>query len=204
MSEYDATGFNRRHLLRNAPIALGALSLAVAGQLRAATTPGDKRLVADNTAGRISTERVLQINVKLGPEEDMGKGADGHRINYPIVGGHFAGQGLSGTVIPGGADMSVERDDGVTLIEALYRLKTDDGHVLIIHNPGIWRPNEAGKAKLAKGQTPAAEDYYCRTTPSFKTPPGRYAWLSDFVFVGTIDDVADDEVLIGCYRVEGV
>ncbi|WP_137819658.1 DUF3237 domain-containing protein [Pseudomonas sp. 2FG] len=32
---------------------------------------------------------------KFGPEEGMGKSADGHRINYPIVGGTFTGRALS-------------------------------------------------------------------------------------------------------------
>jgi len=154
-------------------------------------------------ANRVTNELVMQIHVKLGPEEDMGKGADGHRINYPIIGGTFVGKGMKGTVVPGGADMSVERADGVTLIEALYRLKTDDGQIIIIHNPGIWRPNAEGLAKQAKGQQLLETDYYCRTTPSFKTQPGAYSWLSDYVFVGTIDDVSEDEVLIGVYRVDG-
>lgn len=152
---------------------------------------------------RVSNELVMQIHVKLGPEEDMGKGADGHRINYPIVGGTFVGKGMKGTVVPGGADMSVERADGVTHIDALYRLKTDDGQIIIIHNAGIWRPNAEGLAKQAKGQELKESDYYCRTIPSFKTQPGTYAWLSDYVYVGTIDDVSDDEVLIGVYRLDG-
>ncbi len=154
-------------------------------------------------ANRVTNELVMQIHVKLGPEEDMGKDADGHRINYPIVGGTFVGKGMKGIVVPGGADLSVERADGVTLIEALYRLKTDDGQIIIIHNPGIWRPNADGLAKQAKGQELLENDYYCRTTPSFKTQPGAYSWLSDYVFVGTIDDVSEDEVLIGVYRVDG-
>ncbi|MEK1938946.1 MAG: DUF3237 domain-containing protein [Pseudomonas sp.] len=157
----------------------------------------------ETKANRINHELVMQIHVKLGPEEDMGKGADGHRINYPIVGGTFVGKGMKGTVVPGGADMSVERNDGVTLIEALYRLKTDDGQIIIIHNPGIWRPNADGLAKQAKGQELVEADYYCRTQPSFKTQPGAYAWLNDYIFVGTIDDVSNDEVLIGVYRVDG-
>ncbi len=154
-------------------------------------------------ANRVSNELVMQIRVKLGPDEDMGKGADGHRINYPIIGGTFVGKGMKGTVVPGGADMSVERADGVTMIEALYRLKTDDGQIIIIHNAGIWRPNADGLAKQAKGQELLESDYYCRTVPSFKTQPGAYSWLSDYVFVGTIDDVSEDEVLIGVYRVDG-
>lgn len=147
----------------------------------------------------LSSELVLQIHVNLGKTEDMGMSADGHRINYPITGGYFSGRGLKGSVIPGGADMSVERNDGVTMINALYRLKTDEGDTIIIDNAGIWRPNETGLKKLQAGAKLLAEDYYCLTTPKFKTPTGKHNWLTQNIFVGTIDDVSDNAVLIGCY-----
>ncbi|WP_324733236.1 DUF3237 domain-containing protein [Pseudomonas paeninsulae] len=156
---------------------------------------------------RIDSELIMQIKVKLGTEEDMGTGADGYRINYPIIGGTFVGKGMRGTVVPGGADLAVDRNDGVTLIDALYRLKTDDGQIIIIHNAGIWRLNEAGLAKQAKGialEDMLDSDSYCRTVPSFKTQPGKYAWLSDYIFVGSIDYTSESEVLIGVYRVNGV
>ncbi|HEY8568403.1 DUF3237 domain-containing protein [Microbulbifer sp.] len=147
----------------------------------------------------LKAELVLQIHVELGDTEDMGMSAEGHRINYPIVGGHFSGRGLKGKVIPGGADMSVERSDGVTMINALYRLKTDEGDTIIIDNAGVWRPNETGLKKLQSGAQLLAEDYYCLTTPKFKTSSGKHNWLTQNIFVGTIDDVGEHAVLIGCY-----
>ncbi|WP_339413647.1 DUF3237 domain-containing protein [Pseudomonas sp. EA_35y_Pfl2_R5] len=176
-------------------VLLGNSTVAVAAELK------------ESIPKRIDSELVMQINVKLGPVEDMGKGADGHRINYPIIGGSFVGKGMRGSVVPGGADMAVDRNDGVTLIDALYRLKTDDGQIIIIHNAGIWRLNEQGLAKQAKGialEDMLDSDAYCRTVPSFKTQPGKYAWLSDSIFVGSIDYLSDSEVLIGVYRINGV
>jgi len=155
---------------------------------------------------RLTHELVMQIDVQLGPQEDMGKGPDGARINYPIIGGTFTGKGMKGTVVPGGADMSVTRDDGVTHINALYRLKTDDGQVIIINNAGIWRLNESGLEKKAKGlaiKDMQESDFYCRTVPSFKTAPGAHAWLNDYIFTGTIDGISEHEVLISVYRVGG-
>lgn len=179
---------------RDALIGLAAVGLGSAGVQAASFTP--KPVFSDR---KLDAELVLQINVKLGPTEDMGSGADGHRINYPIAGGYFSGRGLKGEVIPGGADMSVRRADGVTLIQALYRLRTDDDQVIIIDNAGIFRPNKAGLEKLAAGKELLEQDYYCLTSPVFKTPPGKYNWLTENIFVGTIDDVSEHEVLIGCY-----
>ncbi|MFT3756358.1 MAG: DUF3237 domain-containing protein [Pseudoxanthomonas sp.] len=162
----------------------------------------------DSKPNRIHTELVMQIDVKLGPDEDMGKGSEGHRINYPITGGTFIGKGpdgetFKGEVVPGGADMSVERNDGVTKINALYRLKTDDGQIIIINNYGLWRPNASGLAKQAKGEDLLESDFYCRTIPSFATGPGKHDWLEDYTYIGTIDDTPDGGVLIGIYRVDG-
>lgn len=183
--------------------AAGTLGLAGAAPAKAkdwAKVPEGRKLNAD---------LVLQIHVKLGETEDMGMTAEGHRINYPIIGGRFSGRDIGGNtfkgkVIPGGADMSVERSDGVTIINALYRLRTDDGATIIIDNAGIWRPSESGLKKLKSGEKLLASDYYCLTTPKFKTSSGKYNWLTQNIFVGTIDDVGDDAVLIGCYLMNQV
>ncbi|WP_263263193.1 DUF3237 domain-containing protein [Pseudomonas sp. RIT-PI-S] len=182
--------------------ALCALSLAALFSLQGASA----MTLKETKPQRLSNELVMQIDVQLGPQEDMGAGDDGHRVNYPIIGGTFVGKGMSGSVIPGGADMSVERSDKTTLIDALYRLKTSDGQVIIIHNAGIWRLSEAGQAKKDKGlglKDLADGDVYCRTIPSFKTQPGQYDWLGDNIFVGTIDGLSEHEVLISVYKVGG-
>jgi len=56
---------------------------------------------------------------------------------------------MQGTIVPGGADISVMREDSVPRNNALYRLKTVDGQI-IIDEAGIWRLNESNRAKKAK------------------------------------------------------
>jgi len=204
MNTDNATRTSRTRLLKSTGGLLAALG---AMALLGISSASAEEVLKEIKPNRIDSELVMTINVKLGPPEDMGKGADGHRINYPIIGGTFVGKGMKGTVVPGGADMSVERNDGVTMIEALYRLKTDDGQIIIIHNAGIWRLNESGLAKQAKGlklEDMKESDFYCRTVPSFKTQPGKYAWLSDYIFLGSIDGDGMEEVDIGVYRINGV
>jgi hypothetical protein len=151
----------------------------------------------------ITAEKVLQIRAKLGPTEDMGKGVDGHRRNYPIIGGTFEGKGLKGVVVPGGADFSLERADGAELLHAFYRIKTDDGQIIIVDNKGIFRLTEEGKAKKAAGKEPLPSDFYCMTTPTFFAPPGKYSWLQDYIFFGTVGDTGNaDEVLVEIYKLD--
>jgi hypothetical protein len=159
-------------------------------------------LFAADDSGRYALELALRLEVQLGPEEDLGPSADGHRINYPIIGGRFAGPGISGIVIPGGADMSVRRPDGVTLISALYRIKTDDDATIIVDNQGIWRPLYRDEVSRNGASRPA--DAYLRTTPRFIAPVGKYDWLNRSVFIGTVDDIDDMTVLVSCHRVLGV
>lgn len=204
MKLHHENALARRSLLKAAASLTSAIGLMA---MLGISTGAAAAELKETKPQRIDSELVMQINVKLGTVEDMGKGADGHRINYPIIGGSFVGKGMRGIVVPGGADLSVERNDGVTMIDALYRLETDDGQIIIIHNAGIWRLNEQGLAKQAKGialEDMLDSDSYCRTVPSFKTQPGKYAWLSDYIFVGSIDYLSDSEVLIGVYRVNGV
>ncbi|MBN1006252.1 DUF3237 domain-containing protein [Amphritea pacifica] len=143
----------------------------------------------------------LQLMVELGPTEYMGKGVEGNRLNYPIIGGTFEGLGTEGIIVPGGADFAIEREDGTQIVSALYRIKTADNQIIIIDNRGIWRPDESAKARIQNGQEPLASQIYARTTPIFHTQPGPYAWLNDYIFFGTIEDPGKPSaVLIKIYR----
>ncbi|MEK1938938.1 MAG: DUF3237 domain-containing protein [Pseudomonas sp.] len=191
---------------------LGLFSALCLTMATAWLPPAQANELKEKIPNRLTDDLVLQINVQLGAREEMGKGPDGLRLNYPIAGGTFVGKDIDGkpmkgTVVPGGADMSVMREDGVTRINALYRLKTDDGEIIIIDNAGIWRLNESGLAKKAKGlelKDMKETDFYCRTVPAFKTQPGKHAWMNDYIFVGTIDGVSEHEVLISVYKMAGL
>lgn len=123
-------------------------------------------------------ELVLELVVTCSRPEMMGgdKGSkDGTRERiWPIIGGKFVGKDIRGTVVPGGGDFPVTRPDGVTIIDALYRLKTDDGVTLILHNKGL----------AIAGDTPAATKY--RLLPDFTVPQGKYDWLNKGVFVANL------------------
>ncbi|GAB3102967.1 DUF3237 family protein [Aestuariicella hydrocarbonica] len=123
-------------------------------------------------------ELVMQLVVTCTEPETMGgssdKSKDGIRDEiWPIVGGKFVGKGIRGTVVPGGGDFPVVRPDGVVVVDALYRLKTDDGVTIIIHNKG-----------LAYESQPEVEKY--RLVPEFIAPQGKYDWLNKHVFVSTL------------------
>ena len=85
----------------------------------------------------------------------------------------------------GGYDWQLTRPDGVTVIDALYLLETDDGVHLRCRNRGLRRGDPAVMQRLAAGEDVDADEYYFRCVPEFSAPAGRYGWLNDSVFVST-------------------
>ena len=69
----------------------------------------------------------------------------------------------------------MRRPDGVEVIDALYRLKTDDGVTFLIHNVRLTYP----------GKKPGEERY--RLVPQFIAPVGKYDWLNRYVFIGVAE-----------------
>ena len=130
---------------------------------------------------RIGVELVLNLVVTCsdmeptGGPEVKGSSKDGVRDEvWPIVGGRFWGKGIRGVVMPGGADYPIVRPDGVVVIDALYRIKTDDGVSIVIHNKG-----------LSYGIPPGGKEYF-RTRPEFFAPAGKYDWLNKSEFIATL------------------
>lgn len=162
---------NRRNVLR---LAAGMMGAAAWPSLRAAE--GAAWAAPEFDAPR--PELVLELVVTCSRPEAVGPEAaskDGQRRTiWPIIGGTFVGKDVRGTVVPGGGDFPLVRPDGVTVIDALYRLRTDDGVTILIHNKGLAIPGaEPGRLKY-------------RLSPEFTAPQGKYDWLNRNVFIANL------------------
>lgn len=138
-------------------------------------------------------EFAFEETVTLGKVVEVGKTVRGERRIIPITGGHFEGPRIKGEVMPGGWDWQLTRADGCTDVKADYFLKTDDGAVINVVNTGEICPGEKG--------APAP----VRTHPVFEPPLGKYEWLGQQSFVGTLGMAPAKEgpaVLIRFYRVK--
>ena len=107
----------------------------------------------------------------------------GERRIIPITGGHFEGERLAGTVLPGGADWQLVRADGSALLEARYTLRTQDGAFVYVRNRGVRSGPPDVLARLRTGESVEPASYYFRTTPTFETGAPPYTWLNDLVAV---------------------
>ncbi len=158
------------------------MTLLLALALASATVPAEPAL-----------HFVFEEVVTLGPDVVPGQTALGGRKLVPITGGSFAGPDIRGTVIGGGWDWQLRRADGCTTIHADYMLRTDDGIVINVVNHGV----------SCRARDPQA---LIRTHPVFEAPLGKYDWLSQAAFIGTLEPAtaADGQraVRIRFYRVD--
>ncbi len=170
--------FNRRHILS---AGVGAAALVAAPPAAARVLTSISSVLKDHDP--IKTELVMNLVVTCSSPERMGSSdnsKDGIRDEiWPIIGGKFEGVGIRGDVVPGGGDFPVTRPDGMTIIDALYRLKTDDGVTILIHNKGFYYPG-------------GPEDFgTARLVPVFTAPAGKYDWLNKSIFLSTLSDAPE-------------
>lgn len=128
-------------------------------------------------------EFVLELRGTLDPAHAIGQTPHGQRRMVPITGGSFEGPGLRGSIVPGGADWQVMRSDGVSELEALYLLRTDDGVLIQVRNRGLRHGPEAIMRRVFAGEPVDASEYYFRAVPSFAAPAGPYEWLNRSIFL---------------------
>jgi len=129
-------------------------------------------------------EFVYEAEANLGGRIPIGETPDGTRRIIPIFeGGRVAGPRLKGTMMGHAADWQLTRPDDVTVVEAIYALRTDDDVIIQIRNKGLRHGPPDVMARLAAGDDVDPASYYFRTVPEFIAPIGRYDWLNRSVFV---------------------
>ncbi|MEY4762893.1 MAG: hypothetical protein RLZZ200_2749 [Pseudomonadota bacterium] len=159
-------GLDRRGLL------VGAAALGVAGVTPAASPPPPVAAVA--AAVPPHAELVYEALALLEPTIEHGQGRYGHRARVPIIGGWARGPGFSARILPGGADWQLLRADGYKELEADYYMETEDKALIHVINRGLVSPMKPGAAR------------YAMSTPWFEAPSGRYEWMNQHIFVGTV------------------
>jgi hypothetical protein len=83
-------------------------------------------------------EFVYEAEGVLGDPVPIGDTPDGVRRIIPIFeGGRVEGPRIRGTLLGNAADWQLTRPDGVTVADAIYALRTDDGVVIQIRNRGL-------------------------------------------------------------------
>jgi hypothetical protein len=140
------------------------------------------------------------IKAKVGPIQDLGQTARGHRRIIDILGGEVHGPRLTGEILPGGADWQIVRPDGTIEVVARYTIRTATGALVYVQNEGLRVANPEILARMSKGELVPAGSYHFRTAPKFETAEPSLKWLERATFVG-VAARAPDRVAIGFHEV---
>jgi len=124
---------------------------------------------------------LMTLRLATAPTQSVGSGPHGTRITYPITGGSFEGNRLRGKVLPGGADWTLKRQDGIVELDLRITLQTDDGALVHMTFEGIRDDGAPGAS-------------YFRTLPRFETADAKYSFLNRLLAVGVGEIRADGPV----------
>lgn len=142
----------------------------------------------------------FRVKVVVGPIQDLGRTARGHRRIVDILGGDAAGPRFSGEILPGGADWQVVRPDGTIEVVARYTIRAASGALVYVQNDGLRVASPEIVARMSKGETVPLDSYRFRTAPRFETSDPALRWLETSTFVG-VAARTPDRVAIGFHEV---
>lgn len=129
-------------------------------------------------------EFVYEAGAELEEPRQIGQTYDGTRRIIPILsGGYVRGPKIAGRVMGNSADWQLTRHDGVSVVDAIYAIETDDGALIQIRNKGLRHGPVEVMRRLVAGDTVDPSEYYFRTVPEFIAPEGRYDWLNRSIFI---------------------
>ncbi|MCF8533647.1 MAG: DUF3237 family protein, partial [Reyranella sp.] len=107
------------------------------------------------------------IKARVGPIQDLGQTARGHRRIIDILGGEVHGPRLAGEILPGGADWQVVRPDGTIEVVARYTIRSTAGALIYVQNEGLRVASPEVLARMTKGELMPPDAYHFRTAPRF-------------------------------------
>jgi hypothetical protein len=134
------------------------------------------------TSGPLMTHQVF-----VATPQKLGVVPHGTRVVAPITSGTFEGPRLRGKVLPGGADWTLLRSDGVLELDLRITLETDDGTLIRMTSFGLRHGPPEVLAALARGESVDPSTYYFRTTPRFETSAPQYEFLNRLIAIASGD-----------------
>jgi hypothetical protein len=140
----------------------------------------------------LKSQHLFTITMKLAPTLELGDTPAGNRRVFTVTSGEFAGERLRGEVLPhASSDLLLVRADGSSQQDVRLILRTDDGALILMTYRGVRHASPETNARIARGESVAATDYYLRTAPFFETSSSKYAWLNRIVSIAAGERRAD-------------
>jgi hypothetical protein len=141
---------------------------------------------AQQTPAPPGLEFAFEVRAEVAEPLVVGELPTGTRRIIDIIGGTAEGSGISGTILPGGADWQlIRREDGFTDIDARYTIETDSGSFIYVSNIGMRHAPPEVMRRLNAGEVVDQSEIYFRAVPSFETGDPELQWLMRSIFICT-------------------
>jgi hypothetical protein len=128
----------------------------------------------------VQLAHLMQLRAEFGPALDLGS-----RRLLPFAGGDFAGERLTGEILPVGGDWVRMRPDGVAELDIRMTLRTGDGALIELRSSGLADISAGDRERILRGEDVDPSRYYFRTEQRFETGAPSYLWLNRMLAVGS-------------------
>lgn len=129
---------------------------------------------------------VLEVDVDYGSAVHVRGTPSGGRSLFPIIGGSFEGEHLSGRLLPGGCDWINwrSRSDGAWIIDVRLMMQADGGELIAMQYQGMsWAAPDVMERFLSRAPVDFAE-VYGRTHVRFECDDaGSFGWMNHTIAV---------------------
>jgi len=131
----------------------------------------------------LETRELLTLHVDLADPHIL-SGPAGERRFIEVLGGTVAGDRLTGTILPGGADVQAVRGDGVVEMDIRAMLRTSEESLVYLSGRGLRHDGPGVLQRVAEGEFVSPTEYYFRECLFFETDDPALAWLTRLVAIG--------------------
>ena len=138
----------------------------------------------------MNMKKIFDIKIEQSDDIELKGTSEGDLLVSVNSGGQFAGERLSGKVMPVGCSTSYSPESGLNRIYESVLLETDGGaHIFMKIDAYLQLPQELEDRFLA-GEAVSAEEYYYKGSVCFNAGDSRCKWLENRTFVcdGIIED----------------
>ena len=132
----------------------------------------------------IRSRPLFALKAEVAAPQVAEAGPYGTRRFIPVTGGSFAGERLSGRVLPGGADCQLIRPDGVAELDVRVMLEAEAGGQFLLRAFGLRHGPPEVMAAIARGEAVPPDAYYFRESVFFEAADGPLGWLNRLMAVG--------------------
>jgi Protein of unknown function (DUF3237) len=109
----------------------------------------------------------------------------GERLCWQVTSATLRGPRIDATLAMPGIDWIRLGPDGIRRQDLRVQLLRDDGELILFrYDLALIRSNERFLSALASGEATEVGDQYMRIAPQFEVGAGRYAWLTESLFLG--------------------